>query len=65
MTKQNCLKMVNVFSEGELILLEDALNAYLNTHCFSCDSKLIQCMDLRDNVVFARRFSHQLGKTQR
>lgn len=63
MTKQNLYRLCSVFSEGELSLLEDALNAYLETGGFS-DRILVMLVDLRDNIVLARRMVHQFGKSQ-
>ena len=51
-----------VFSEGELILLEDALRAYEPDYLSEKGQDMLD--ELKSSVIAARRWAHQFGKSQ-
>lgn len=54
--------MIRAFSEGELILIEDALEDYIDHNGF-CNHSLKILLPLKEDITFARRMLHQFGKS--
>lgn len=55
-------KLAKILSEGELILLEDAIQKY--TPPKLTDKRQDMWDDLQSDIIKARRWAHQLGKTE-
>ena len=55
-------RIMRAFNVNELSLIEDALQEYIGSGGFS-DHILENLISLLDDVTFARRMLHQLGKS--
>lgn len=55
-------KISRVFSYGELIFLEDALRKYEQENLSEHGREVFD--DLKSDIIMARRWAHQFGKSQ-
>lgn len=63
--KPRYLKVSEVFGEGELILIEDALRKYEEKEADKLSEHGRDVFDnLMSTIVLARRWAHQFGKSQ-
>ena len=59
---QRYYELSKIFGEGELLLLEDALNNYNPANMSETEQKRLD--DLRKIITTARRWRHQFGKSE-
>lgn len=58
----NSISILSVFGESELVLLEDALREYEPDNLSEHGQEVLD--ELRAGIIAARRWAHQLGKSQ-
>lgn len=56
-------KLAKILSEGELILLEDAMRKHTPRDLSNKGQDIWD--DLKSDIIKARRWAHHLGKTER
>lgn len=59
---QRYYELSKIFGEGELLLLEDALNNYHPANMSETEQSRLD--ELRKIIVTARRWRHQFGKSE-
>lgn len=63
---KNYIRIASVFSEGELLLIEDALRKYEMTEASNLSEKGQDITaELRKAITDARRWKHQFEKVER